>query len=225
MLIFKKIEDAVRMVKQDVAILGVQTNTDHTAEKLKLLQSIIAYVNSYEWLSHETSRKKLKAFLQSRYNYEMVAAEFNVSVKSLYVTVSYASDRLEKRIGTKTIDLILADDLETAEREFLLGTGKYTPTNLFISGMVEALNPPVKDSGVDFSTCERELKFLSSITKKRFNQIVKQLNITKIRHLLYILLQNDSTYLAERSILARCMDGEVDAKEAIRLIQAESIYS
>lgn len=98
---------------------GLRTRTDEDAialeiAKLKILTRIIAYVNSYEWLSRAQTREKMKAFLQSKYNYREVAERFGIKKSTLQVAISHANRRLEQKIGSKTIDLNLEGKIELA---------------------------------------------------------------------------------------------------------------
>lgn len=162
--------------------------------KLRLLSSIISYVNSYEWLAQTKTKEKIKLFLLSKYNYKVVAAQYKLKLNSLEVSISYAAKRLEKKIGHNTIDLILEGKVELAEQEFLIGSGKFQPTTeLFIEGITKLLPRPEKDTGVELYASERELRFLSYFTRRNMNKISDSLDQNRIKHLLYLLTTNDST--------------------------------
>ncbi|MFI8711979.1 hypothetical protein [Brevibacillus brevis] len=224
MLVFREIEDLVSEVKGRLATLGVETDSILDEQRLRLLMKLVAYVNGFEWLSHEKTRAKVKVFLQGRYRYREVAEQLGVSVSSLHKCISYAGERLRRSIGG-TLDLIKSGDLVGAEREFALGTGVLDSTNIFFRGIQERFEP-VKDAAIDLAHCERELSFLSYFSSRNINRLIGTLDERRVCHLLHILLKGDSTYLHERNMLFRCiLDGELDASEAIKLLKDEYIYA
>lgn len=212
MLIFKEIEEEVNEVKDRLAILGEEVDSSLDEQKLELLMRMVAYVNSYVWLSHGKTREKLGYFLRNKYDYRETAKKFEVSVKSLHVSVSYAANRLKKRIGG-ALALLRSGDIAEADREFALGTGALD-TNLFISPIHDRF-APVKNAGVDLADCENELGFLARFTQYHFGIVLDSLDRQKLEHLLYILSQNDRSYMSERSILYRRLEGELKPSEAI----------
>lgn len=225
MLVFREVEDLVLEVRGRLTALGDEANSSLDEAQLQLLQKIVSYVNSMQWLSHEKMREKVRAFLRSRYTYREVAAQFGMSVSQLHKCISYAGNRLRQRIGG-TLELLKAGNIVAAEREFAHATGTVDPSALFVRGTIERFAPPKKDDGVDLSTCERELSFLSYFSSRNIDKLLDTLDERKVRHLLYILLSTDSTYLSKRVTLIRCIvAGELKVSEAIRLLNEEYIYA
>ncbi|RXT08833.1 hypothetical protein [Ammoniphilus sp. CFH 90114] len=224
MLVFREIEELVREVKSRLASLGVESDSKLDGQRFLLLQQVVTYVNSMVWLSHGKTREKVKSFLRSRYNYQEVAERYGVSVSQMHKCISYAGSQLRRRIGG-TLLLIKSGALASAEREFALATGAGDPSALFVKGMHDWFDT-VKDAGVDISTCDRELSFLSCFTNRNIDRVIDSLDPRKVSHLLYILLKGDITYVSERGILSRCIvDGELDALEAIALLKEDFIYA
>jgi hypothetical protein len=224
MLVFKEIEEAVRSVKGNLTTLGGEKDLILEEQRLQLLVRIVVYVNSFDWLSHDKTREKLNSFIQSRYNYRETAEKFGVSVKSLHVSVSYASSRLKKRLGS-VLALLEVNEVIAAEREFLIGIGRSNPSDVFVGGIANLFSNPVKNTGVELSTCQRELSFLSYFTIRNIDRVISTLDRAKVCHLLYILLRNDTTYVSERGILISCLEGELKASEAISLLKEDFVYS
>jgi|GEM_PF-2943943 len=223
MLIFREIEDLVAEVKGRVATLGGESDLSLEERRLQLLMRMVSYVNSYEWLSHHKIREKVACFLRSRYNYRLVAEEFGLPLSSVHKSISYASDRLRRRIGG-VLALIRSGQLDDAERELVLVTGAVDPSSLFVRGILENFKPK-KDAGVDLASCQREIRFLSHFTTRNMDRILSKIDTNKLSHVLYVLLKSDVTY-PERGILARCiLDGEFDASEAIKRMNDQFIYS
>lgn len=222
MLIFKELAEEVSEVQNRLAVWDEGVDRAQDEKKLDLLLRLIAFTNSYVWLSHGKSREKLAYFLKNGYDYRETAEKFGVSIKSVHASVSYAANRLKERIGV-ALELLRSGDLVAAEREFALGTGAYN-TNLFISAIHDRF-VPVKHSGVDLSTCDKELGLLYRFTHHHFGRVLDALDQQKLEHLLFVLSQNDRSYVTERSILFRCLEGEYSPDEALALLRDFNIYS
>ncbi|MFT9485762.1 MAG: hypothetical protein ACH0QD_00055 [Tepidibacillus sp.] len=223
MLVFREIEELAAEVKSKIATLGDESDLPFEARRLQLLMRLVSYVNGYGWLRQEKIREKVRFFLRSRYNYRAVAEKFGLPLSRVHKTVSYASERLRRRIGG-VLSLIRSGNLDDAERELAMVTGAVDPSSLFVRGILERFKP-VKDTGVDLAACQREISFLSYFSTRNIERVVGKVDARKVNHVLYVLLTGDATY-PERGILARCiLDGEFDASEAIKRINDEFIYS
>lgn len=147
MLVFREIEDLVLEAKSKIATLGVESDLAIEERRLQLLMRLVSYVNGYEWLAHEKIRAKIKYFLRSRYNYRLVAEKFGLSISRVHKSMSYASDRLRRRIGG-VLALIRSGHLDDAERELAMVTGTVDPASLFVRGVLERFKPE-KDAGCE----------------------------------------------------------------------------
>ncbi|MEC1718737.1 hypothetical protein [Schinkia azotoformans] len=224
MIIFRRVEEAFRTTKSNLDTQLPEEELAIELEKMRLLSKIISYINSYQWLKHEQTRIKIREFLQSSYRYQEVAQKFGVTLNSLQVSVSYAAKKLEKQIGT-ALDLLLSGEIEAAEREFLLNTGQTVPSTWFLDGVLERLPQPNKKVSADLSVSERELRFLKLMTKKHIEEMVGTLDQDRMKHLLYILLQNDRSFISEREILIRFLNGELDVKQVVQRFKNDNIYA
>lgn len=225
MLVFREIEDLVVGVKSRFATFGVESDLAVEEKRLHLLMKLVSYVNGYEWLSHEKIREKVAYFLKSRYNYRAVAEKFGLPRSRVHKCISYASDRLRRRVGG-ILALIRSNQLDDAERELAMVTGAVDPSSFFVRGILDHFVVE-RGVGVDLATCQREINFLSHFSSRNIGRIVGQVDARKLGHLLYVLCRTEDTlYAPERATLSRCiLDGEFNASEAIRRVNDEFIYS
>jgi predicted transcriptional regulator with HTH domain len=224
LLIFREVEEMVGEVKHRIGVLGDQVDATWDEKRLALLMKLVSYINSMTWLSHESLRQKVRVFLQSRYSYKHVSSEFGVSIKQAHKAVSYASQCLNRRIGSSLI-LIRQGHLEAAEREIAVVTGVIDSSSWFVGGITDRFTPR-KSTGVALSDCRRELSFLSAFSQLRFEHIVASLSKDRIDHLLYVLLSLDPTYIRERSILWDCLvDCKSTVAECMESLNDEYIWS
>lgn len=108
------------------------------AKKLQFLTTLLSYANGLEWISHQKTKEKIRAYLKSNFQYKAVARRFGVSLNSLQVSISYASKKLHGKIGASLL-LLQQGDLEAAEREFLIAIDRRKPLDLYLDGFVENL--------------------------------------------------------------------------------------
>jgi hypothetical protein len=223
LLIFKEVVAEVKEVKERLAILGDDSSTaEQDKQRLDLLLRLVAYINSFVWLKKQSARRKLRDFLRSRYDYRKTAEKYGVTVGSMHMSVSYAANQLKKRIGG-AVDLLRSGDIAGAEREFEIVTGCYD--DLFLR-VVRDHFKPTKDAEVELGTCEKELSFLSAFVSRNIENLIAELDRRKVEHLLHILLKTDDrSYSTIRSQLFRCLEGELEASEALALVEGYEIDS
>lgn len=221
MLIVKELTEEIKETSERLAALELDLG-DLDKVRIDLLLRILDYSRSLVWLSRSGLRKKWVDFLSSGYSYRDTAEKHGVTIKSVHDSMGYADRLLKKRIGNAFV-LLQSGDISGAEREFAIGTGS-CPSAIFVRE-VEDRFKPVLDAGVDLSTCEKELRFLSRFTRRHFTMVMDSLDRQKLEHLLYILLGNDRCYMTERGYLFRCLEGQLEPVEALAHLHDDYIYA
>lgn len=224
MLIFKEVAELVSEVKNRIGVLGDQDDSTLDEKRLDLLMQLVSYINSMEWISHDSLSERVRLFLRTRYSYEQVALAFNMTRKDAHKSISYAGDRLRKRIGS-ALALIREGHIEAAKRELAMLTGGIDTKSLFIGDITDKF-PPCKATGVLLGTdCRQELRFLCMFSQKTFDGAVARLDDRTLRHILYVLTSADVTYLRDKEFLWRCVvDGSMTVDECIRALKDDFIW-
>lgn len=227
-MIFRKLGDAVKSLQEISDPFSGKAGSDEATlalKKLDLLMQLVSFANSYKYLSHKDIVVRTRVFLQCKYNYREAADLLGgVSLKSLRASVSYAAKRFEKKIGSKTIDLIMEGRLVEAEREFLLSSKTYRPTELFLDDVISRF-PPSYGKGVDLGACKREMEFLYALSHRNIDRASASLDPVRVCHLLHVITSSASSFIRERDILTRFIAGDLKVSEAISLLNGEYIYS
>ena len=75
--VFKQLARQYKNVRADLKV-AVHYSEDEKVlkDKKALLDSIIAYLNSYEWLSRDGSIEKVRTYLKSGFDYDFVCKSF-----------------------------------------------------------------------------------------------------------------------------------------------------
>ena len=93
-------------------------------ERAELLDKIVAYRDSYSWLYKNTSKERIKVYIESGYDYQALCDAFNIDYENASATVVWASKQFRKRIGEKTLQYIREGYINEAEGLFLVSMGK-----------------------------------------------------------------------------------------------------
>ena len=128
-------------------------------QKKDLLDDVVKYVNSYEWLKHSETIERLKFFLRSKYSYKEYCKQYDVSYESAKVSISYANQKLLDKIGSNTLDLITEGRIEEARATFYFRTGQLKLRNYVLDSALAEV-PDAEYMTINIDECEKELLFL-----------------------------------------------------------------
>lgn len=223
MIVFKKVERAINEVKANLTLY--KENDDKRMLELKKLQAlyeILDYIKSFSWLSHQSSKEKVKTFLKCNYNYRKASEILGIPLHSLETSICYASKSLERKLGQNTIELILDGDINSAMLQFKVGTNSISISNLFCEGIIDMLPKPKKDNTLSLHDCANEIKFLNHITKLSLQKIIKSMDRAKLSYLLYLLTSSDAQYAYERNLLYKYINDDI--KNIDDIAEKKNIY-
>ena len=177
--IFKALSKEYNSVKdiQDVAL----------ADKYDLLNELVEYVNSMDWLTRVKTKKKISFFIKSGYDYGALCEEFGVSYESAKNAVKWASKQLRRKIGKDTIKLIRSGFIEEARVAFCVGSGKISRENLFLADMVDSLPESKYSAAYDLQDCLSELVYLRKISLDYIEKLAKKVDKHKLAYLLSLI--------------------------------------
>ncbi len=161
------------------------------ASKRELLEEIVEYVNSMEWLSRSKTKDKIRFFIKSGYDYEALCNEFNITYEAAKNAVKWASKQLKSKIGRTTVQLIRFGYIEEARVAFYVGIGKISRNNLFISDL-NGILPESKYSAIyDLQDCVAELALLRKMSQAYLKKYADKVDGKKMAYLLS-LIEGDS---------------------------------
>lgn len=202
-LIFRKYVEAREQVEVSQRSKEFYGEDDSLEKRqLSALKEIFDYIKNDEtWAGQERSRKKVIIFIKNHCSYEKTKNELRAkSRNSVEASMSYLSKKLEAKIGTSTIDLILAHKVDEAMIQFRAGTGKLNPADYLIDGLLDLL-PKSNKRHVTLEECEKEIKFLLTLTKSNLEEHSCLYNKDNLSYLLYVLTSTDSVVADERKVL------------------------
>lgn len=164
---------------------------DNVAEKRELLEEIVKYVNSMEWLKREKTKEKILFYIKSGYDYDALCKEFGITYEAAKNAVKWASKQLKSKIGRTTVQLIRFGYLEEARIAFYVGIGKISRDNLFVSEL-NAILPESKYSAIyNLQDCIAELALLRKMSLAYLDKYAEGVDSSKLAYLLS-LIEGDS---------------------------------
>ncbi len=156
-------------------------------QKKDLLDEIVKYVSSFNWLYKEPLKEKVKFFINSDYDYESLCRTFNVSYDSARSSMKWAATQLEKKIGSSTLQLIKEGRIADARATFYMGIGKIKKEDYILKSFLCEL-PQEKFTAVfDLKDCQNELIILRNLSTERFNKYLEILNDRKMAFCLHLI--------------------------------------
>lgn len=208
-LIFRKYIEAKEQIEASLRRKEL-SGEDFSLETKQLcaLREIFYYIKNESWVSQERTRRKAIIFLKHHCSYEKTRDELNASSKnSIEVSMSTLSKRLEAKIGSNTIDLILEGKIDEAKIQFQACTGMLNPKDYVIEGLIDLLPPPVH-SHTTLSKCEKELKLLLVFTQNHLTELAAKYNQENLSYLMYVLTSTDRAIANDRRVLYQLLKGE-----------------
>ena len=213
MNVFKMLDLEYRKSCLELSRAEVDTTDYYVVKKRQeSLGAVLGILKSYSWVKREEVKKKLRYFIENRYDYDDLAKEFNISKQSVYVLISRASKQFLEALGVNSVDEFLEDNFSidniNIKGDSILDT--------FITDVREQLE--VREcKGVDLKECMVELTILKNLTKRTINNRLKKLDADKIAHILYILQTDDLGYTLEKELVGAYMGGIIKSKEELEV--------
>lgn len=171
------------------------------------------YIKQYEGCNDVLAFEEYKLGFEKSYKrYEKKCENIYDSAKE---SISYANKKAKEKIGSKTIDMILAGRVKEARLEFYSRTNRLKFSNYLVDAVAELLPDPVCDNPPDIEECKEELDFLRMYSQAVIQEQIKQLDISKLAYLRYILEGGNSKYSTERSYLIDLLAGKIDTDNLI----------
>lgn len=168
---------------------GVEKDSDAEAdlvEKQELLEEIMKYRDSYDWLYKNTSKDRMRVYLENGCDYNAVCENFNIDYENATSAVNWGTSQFEKKIGKHTIEYIKKGYTEEARAAFYTGSGKMSLEKIITKDFQKYLPEP-KYTSFSLKECEFELKVLKHISNYYLLDLARHMNKEKMAYLLYLI--------------------------------------
>ena len=224
--IFRKLEKEAVSVRN-----SLENKCDEDAEllemKKELLDEIVEYVDSYEWLYKSPLKEKVKFFIQSGYDYESLCNEFNVSYDSARSSIKWASNQLRKKIGQYTLQLVKEDRIADAATAFYIGTGKIKKDDYIMKELLSELPEEKFSAALDLKDCKNELVILRNLSTERFNRYLEVMDKKKMAYCIHLIEGSSKKADDYRFYMIKYLMGNISLDDLFSVeedIKKEKIY-
>lgn len=193
-------------------------------EKLFALHELKSYLDSFDWLSHNKTKERVKVFIQTKFNTEESVKKLEESSKTAFETsMWYASKKFKESIGDSTLSLISEGRVAEGLRHFYIKTGQLNISTITSKEVVDLLPEPSDLNGViHTSLCRAELRILKGLTLKNISSTFAKLNSDKLSLLRHVLESTDYKYTKQRELIYRYLDNEISDIDTL-ILMLESI--
>ncbi|MBR3792010.1 MAG: hypothetical protein IKK18_04840 [Clostridia bacterium] len=212
---FKSLSKTYASTLQELEYVEQGSDRENTLLLAKqLLEEIIDYLKSYKWLYKQSSKEKIKVWIESGYDYDVLCEQFNISYEGARWSVSWANSQFKKKIGENTIKLIKEGLIEEARAAFYVGTGKLSVDMFVGSDCLDSL-PDAKYNIYSLAECENELKILCLFSKARLQKYLEVMDEEKMAYVLWLLTGKSKKSDVFRPYLISMLSDELEAEELI----------
>ena len=224
--IFKGLEKEVVATRKK---LGGSDGEDKLLINLKneLLEEMVDYVNSYEWLHKKPLKQKVQFFIQSGYDYEALCRAFDISYDSARSSIKWASNQLKKKIGPSTLQLIKEDRLTDAATAFYMGIGKIKKEDYIMKDLLLELPNEKFSAALDLKDCKNELIILRNLSTEKFYKYLDVMNEKKMAYCLHLIEGTSKKADNYKAYMIKYLIGEISLEELFSIeedIKNEKIY-
>lgn len=215
--IFKSISRTYTSTLQELELVEQGSDTEFNLLQAKeLLEEIVEYMKSYKWLYKGSSKEKIKVWLESGYDYEVLCEKCNIPYANAKMAVSWANGQFKKKIGESTIKLIKEGLIEEARAAFYAGTGKLRVDMFVASDCLEAL-PKAEYNIYKLADCTNELEILRCISKARLKGYLEVMDEDKMAYVLWLLTGKSKKSDLFRPYLISLLNDDLSADELISM--------
>lgn len=168
---------------------SVEKDSDAEAylvEKQELLEEIIQYRDSYDWLYKNTSKDRMRVYLENGCDYNAVCENFDIDYDNATSAVNWGTSQFEKKIGKHTIEYIKKGYIDEARAAFYTGAGKLSLRKIITQEFQKYLPEP-KYTSFSLQDCKTELKILKHVSTYYLLDLVRHMNKEKMAYLLYLI--------------------------------------
>lgn len=205
--IFKALSKEYNSVK-DIQDVNLEKKQD-------LLNELVGYVNSMNWLTRVKTKEKISFFIKSGYDYGALCKAFGVSYESAKNAVKWASKQLRRKIGKDTLKLIRNNFIEEARVAFYVGSGKISRENLFLADMVDSLPESKYSAAYDLQDCLSELVYLRKISLNYIDKHAEKVNLNKLAYLLSLIEGSSKKAVWLRPYIVSMLQGNMKIEDLL----------
>lgn len=201
----------------------VELKSDLFNRQWEAMEEIKRYIDSYQWVTEEKVKEKLKFIRDSNYDYELVRQRFNMSSNALKCFVYQNSKKLEQKIGSDTISSVLSSYDEKVKHgltTFRVLSGIYTVEEILLKECYAILPKGEDFSFFNLKDCIAEINFLYTYSKIGLEFAFDELNPKILNFLYYIMTHEVKKYQELQKDLLMVLQGiNIDIDEFIERIK------
>lgn len=181
-----------------------------------LLEEVMEYVDSFEWLKKDKSKEKVQFFLESGEDYDLFCKRFDITRETAYNTIRWASKQLREKIGENTVSLIRDGYIEEARAAFYQGTGRLGIEQFVVSDLIEHL-PEAKYTTYYLEECKTELAILKNLGLSTLMHYIQVMDERKMAYILFLIEGKSKKSDLYRPYIIQLLEGKIKVDDLIEI--------
>lgn len=217
--IFKQIAKLYKTITYEQEKTDKDTDKGKALQTTKdLLEEVMEYVDSFDWLKKDKSKEKVQFFLESGEDYDLLCKQYNITKDTAYNTIRWASKQLRDKIGENTVSLIKDGYIEEARAAFYQGVGRLGIERLVVSDLLEYLPEP-KYTTFYLEECKTELTILKNLSLSTLESYTKAMNEKKMAYILFLIIGKSKKSDLYRPYLIQLLEGKIKVGDLIEIAE------
>lgn len=215
--IFKQIAKLYKIITYEQEKVNEDSDRGKELQTTKeLLEEVMEYVDSFEWLKKDKSKEKVQFFLESGEDYDLLCKQYSISKDTAYNTIRWASKQLRDKIGENTVSLIRDGYIEEARAAFYQGTGRLGIEKFVISDLIEHLPEP-KYTTYYLEECKTELTILKNLSLSTLKSYTKAMDEKKMAYILFLIMGKSKKSDLYRPYLIQLLEGKLKLDDFLEI--------
>lgn len=215
--IFKQIAKLYKTITYEQEKVNEDSDKGKELQVTKeLLEEVMVYVDSFEWLKKDKSKEKVQFFLESSEDYDLLCKQYGISKDTAYNTIRWASKQLRDKIGKNTVSLIRDGYIEEARAAFYQGTGRLGVEKFVVSDLLDYL-PESKYTTFYLEECKTELTILRNFSLSILKNYIKAMDDKKMAYILFLLEGKSKKSDLYRPYLIQLLEGKIKVDDFIEI--------
>lgn len=209
----KKLDEGIiflteKLNKIDISDEISSSEFDLVSRKLRALNEILEYVNTYKWVKHLAVIDKIKFIRHCDYDYQLIKRELHLSDDALKSFMYRINQNLNQKIGEKTISLILSNEKNWSDglMQFRILSGTYSLKEVLLSECYSDL-PEKKFTTYSLKECLKEIEYIYTYSDICRKLSKRDLDENKLAFIRYILESETEKYRQEQKDLMLVLQG------------------
>lgn len=196
---------------------------DIIKEQKKLIEEMVEYVRSFDWIKHEKTKERVRVYTKARFDYSIMCEQLDIPYDAAKSTISYINSELKKKLGETTLNLLMEGRVEDARLIFYFSSKKMRVDDFMLDCSMKAVPEP-SFMTLSLSECAKELRYLQAFSKAHFEKWQNVIDKDKMAYIQYIMISDNPRFSEDKRGIVKLLKGEKKVGDYIAELKEKEVY-